>query len=315
MAFAEIIPGVYSVKGKFAHEFGFITSYLVIEDDKCLVIDPGTAGDPGTDLEKAMEAFDIDPRRDVIGIFCTHAHPDHVGGVSRLKKAVNAPVMIHPHEADLLEDPSLFHKDRLLMDFAERMRMKLDRGPLRVNYRGVKPDRLIGDGETIRVGEFNLQVIHTGGHSSGHCVLYESAHKILFSGDEVNNFPNDPRKFYIDLSGSMAMKNMALDKLSSLSIEYLLPSHDVPHLFNEVGLQFEEVRDGIRQFQDAVLVHLKARGEADINQLAYDIIESRSAPVPTTLDALLLSTITVSLRTLEKAGVVESNEKGVWTAV
>ncbi|MHA1137982.1 MAG: MBL fold metallo-hydrolase [Candidatus Thorarchaeota archaeon] len=312
MASTEIIPGIHGIRGKFAGEFGFIASYMIVSEGEALIIDPGTAGDPGDRIEKTMKNLGLNHKSDLIGIVCTHGHPDHAGGAGHLRKVTNAPIMIHDADAELLREPSSFLNDRLLMDRAQRLAMKFDKGPLRVNYRGFEPDELLTHGQKIQVGDLSLRVVHTGGHSAGHCVFYESTQKMLFSGDEVNNFPNDPRKFYVDLSGSIVAKRAAVETLSKLDIDYLLPAHDVPALFGDVRYQFEGVRDGIIHLQDTVLSHLEARGEADIEQLEFDIRQSRSVPIPLTLDALIATTIKVTLDGLAEAGLVKDLGKGIW---
>jgi len=315
MTSTEIIPGVHAIRGRFAGEFGFVASYLIVSEGEALVIDPGTAGDPGERIEKALKDFGLNPKSDLVGIVCTHGHPDHAGGAGRLRKVTNAKVLIHGSDAELLRDPTSFLNDRLLMDRAQRMAMKFDKGPLRVNYRGFEPDELLINGQKIQVGELTLRVIHTGGHSIGHCVFFEPKQKMLFSGDEISNFPNDPRKFYVDLSGSVVAKIAAIDSLSKLGIDYLLPAHDVPSLFGDVRLQFEGARDGIIHLQDTILSHLEARGEADIGQLEFDIQQSRSVPVPTTLDSLLATTIKMTLHGLSEAGLVKDIGDNVWIPV
>ncbi len=311
----EVIPGVYQIRGKYVEDFGYLTSYLLIGGDELLIIDPGTAGDPGDEIVKAIEDLGFKPRNDVAGILCTHGHPDHVGGAGRLRKATGASIMIHKNDASLLEDPQSFINERLLLDFAQRFAMKLERGPLRVNYRGLEPDRIFKHQDKIKVGNISIDVIHTAGHSSGHCLFYERKKKVLFSGDEVNNYPNEPRKFYVDLSGSFTSRSGALDTISKLPIECLCPSHDISYLENEVGLQFKEARDAMLHFQDTVLHHLSARGDADIQQLVFDIQEARSIPIPTGIDALLPTTLFVCLSDLTNAGLVRELEDGVWEPV
>ncbi|MHA1614569.1 MAG: MBL fold metallo-hydrolase [Candidatus Thorarchaeota archaeon] len=312
MTSTEIIPGIHVIRGKFAGEFGFIASYLIVSEGEALVIDPGTAGDPGDNVVKALKDFGLNHKSDLVGIVCTHGHPDHAGGAGRLRKSTGAPIMIHSGDAELLRNPSSFLNERLLMDRAQRLSMKFNKGPLRVNYRGIEPDSFLSNGQQIQIGKISLKVIHTGGHSAGHCVFYENTEKMLFSGDEVNNFPNEPRKFYVDLSGSIVAKLAALDELSNLDIDYLLPAHDVPALFGDVNLQFEGVRDGVIHLQDTILSHLEARGEADIEQLEFDIRQSRSVPIPVTLDALLATTIKVTLDGLAEAGLVKDLGKSIW---
>ena len=315
MASSEIIPGIHVVRGKFAGEFGFIASYLIADAGEVLVIDPGTAGDPGDRLEKAIRSLGLDPKNDVVGILCTHGHPDHAAGAGRLRKTTGAPILIHQEDAELLQTPAKFLNERLLMDKAERFSMKFDKGPLRVNYRGVEADELVSHGQNISVGETNLKVIHTGGHSAGHCAFYDMSRKSLFSGDEVNNFPNDSRKFYVDNTGSIVSKLAALDVLSKLGADYLFPSHDTPHLFADVRLQFEAAKDGVVYLQDTILTLLGARGEADIEQLVFDIRQARSVPLPESYDALITTTIHVTLMGLKEAGLIRELGDGIWTKV
>jgi glyoxylase-like metal-dependent hydrolase (beta-lactamase superfamily II) len=315
MASTEIIPGIHAVRGKFAGEFGFIASYIIVDENEVLIIDPGTAGDPGDGIEKTIKKLGLDPKTDIVGILCTHGHPDHSAGAGRLKKITNAPVMIHKDDLELLEKPAKFLNERLIMDRAERFSMKLDKGPLRVNYRGIEADRLLSHGENISVGNSTIRVIHTGGHSAGHCVFYDADRKALFSGDEVNNFPNDPRKFYVDKTGSIVAKLTALGILSKLEADYIFPAHDTPHLFADAQLQFEEVKDGVVHFQDTILTLLSARDEADLEQFVFDLTQTRSVPIPQSYDALLTTTIHVVLEGLREAGLVRNLGNGVWSRI
>ena len=315
MSSVEIIEGIKIIKGKFAGEFGFISSYLVIDNDEVLIIDPGTAGHPGEMIVETIKQHGLKPKSDTVGIACTHGHPDHIGGVKRIQKETNAPVMIHQNDAELLQDPPSFINNRLRIDFAGRMQMKLEKGPMRVNYRKHDPDRLLHDKDTIQVGDTLIDVHLTGGHSSGHCIFYDKSRKVLFSGDELNCFPNDPHKFYIDLSGSFTAKLDSIERMKDLDFEYLLPAHDVSHIMNDAPLQLVEVRNAVIQFQDAVLDHIKSRNEADIDQLVFDIIQSRSISVPRSLPYLLPTTIQVCLEGLAKAGLVTCDDGEIWSLI
>ncbi len=308
---SKILPSVYRIEGEYAGEYGYLSSYLFIADDECLVIDPRTAGSPGKKILKAIKALGLKASRDVIGILCTHAHPDHVGGVKMLKEETGAPVIIHADAVPLLREPGLFTKSRLRLNLSERIAMKFERGPLRVNYDGQEADTILNDRDLVHIGNSTLQTILTAGHSAGHCAFYDSNRKILFCGDEIANFPNSPRKFYVDLSGSMIAKRSALEKIKKMEIDYLLPAHDIPHLFGDARAQIVESLSGVISFQDSVLEHVCIRAEADIEQLVFDITKANSVPYPKKMNALLPTTILVALRSLRKAGLV-FEEEGIW---
>ena len=57
--------------------------YILIEDNKCLVIDPGADGD------KIIDA--IGDRRP-LAILVTHYHPDHIGAIPALKDKYDCPI-------------------------------------------------------------------------------------------------------------------------------------------------------------------------------------------------------------------------------
>jgi metallo-beta-lactamase class B len=90
---------------------------------------------------------------DIKWILSCHAHIDHVGGHAYLKKISGAKVAMMWVDAGLLEDggKSDFHYGSE-NDFL---------------FEGVKTDRLLSDGEVIRLGDVSLTAIHTPGHTKG----------------------------------------------------------------------------------------------------------------------------------------------------
>jgi len=63
------------------------------------------------------------------------------------------------------------------------------------------------------------------------------------------------------------------------------------------------------------LTHLEARGDADIEQLVFDVRQSRSVPIPESLDSLIKTTVQVTLEGLAEAGLVKNLGNGIWTKV
>ena len=96
----------------------------------------------------------------LVGVVETHGHWDHVQALAEVQQATGAPVLVHPGDAEMLPVPA---------------------------------DRLLDDGETIRVGQCELTVVHLEGHTPGSVALLwvgdpERPH--LWSGDSL--FPGGP---------------------------------------------------------------------------------------------------------------------------
>lgn len=102
-------------------------------------------------------------------IVTTHQHGDHWLALEAVARATGSSTAAHPLDADALP---------------------------------VKPDRLLSDGDAVRVGELTLDVIHLSGHTPGSIALGltdRDGNTHLFTGDSL--FPGgvgktaDPQKF------------------------------------------------------------------------------------------------------------------------
>jgi hydroxyacylglutathione hydrolase len=110
--------------------------------------------DPGDDAEKILEILKRH-RLKVSAIVITHAHIDHVIGLHRMQQATNAPVYMHADDLDLY---------RMLDVQASWLGWKI---PKSVNV-----DQLLREGDAVRWGPFQAQVLHTPGHTQGSICLY-----------------------------------------------------------------------------------------------------------------------------------------------
>jgi len=134
-------------------------TYLLIDDDShhAVLIDPG---DDGNRLLLAVEQASAN----LDAIWLTHAHVDHVGGIAAIKRVADVPVYLHP-------------LDRPLYDNAKRhgevFGLRVEAPP--------PPEKLLADGDTLRVGSLSFAVMHTPGHAPGHVVIH--GHGIAFAGD------------------------------------------------------------------------------------------------------------------------------------
>jgi hydroxyacylglutathione hydrolase len=110
--------------------------------------------DPGEDDRRILEAIKRHHLR-VTAIVVTHTHIDHVGGLRRVHEAIGAPVYMHP------DDLALY---RMLDVQAALIGLKKP-DPVQV-------DHMAREGDTIRWGGYEVQILHTPGHTPGSICLY-----------------------------------------------------------------------------------------------------------------------------------------------
>ena len=134
-------------------------SYLVI-DEKA---GQGAVVDPGEDTDLIAGAL-RDAGVTIVAIWLTHAHLDHLLGVSRIREETGAPVYLHPG-------------DRMLYDHVpeQATAFGMRAAPLPA------PDQALAHGDLLRVGTLQFRVRHAPGHSPG-SVVFEGQ-GVAFAGD------------------------------------------------------------------------------------------------------------------------------------
>lgn len=122
--------------------------------------------DPGGDLEVLLG--EVKKQRVTLeSILVTHGHLDHVGGVAELADKLSLPI-IGPHREDDFWIKQLSAQCRMF-GFPESA--------------SFIPQRWLEDGDTVKVGNQVLQVIHCPGHTPGHVVFFSEEQRLALVGD------------------------------------------------------------------------------------------------------------------------------------
>lgn len=122
--------------------------------------------DPGGDVERILAAVaQLDAT--VEKIILTHAHMDHCAASDVLRQQLKVPIE-GPHRGD----------DFWLEGLPQSCQMA---GFPHAD--AFVPDRWLEDGDTVTVGELELQVYHCPGHTPGHVVFVYPQQKVAWVGD------------------------------------------------------------------------------------------------------------------------------------
>lgn len=134
--------------------------YIVFDEDKnALIFDPGAEAER---LIQFMSENNLKPH----AILLTHAHFDHIGAVDALRKHYEIDVYLHEEEKEWLTEPEL---NRSVLSLPEPISTEA-------------PNHLLVPGELV-IGPFQLQVIHTPGHSPGSVTFIFHDYGFIISGD------------------------------------------------------------------------------------------------------------------------------------
>lgn len=174
----------------------------VIKDNQSLLIDPGLTQFLPALIEE-MQRDGIDPK-EIKLIANTHLHGDHCWANDAFKKLSGAEILLHPvqkqfGQAAAVQTSQFFGVSAV--EFSE--------------------DRLM-DNDKLSLGETEVELIPSPGHSPDSICYYCPNDKVLICGDVI--FSQNTGR--VDLPGGGADQLKAsIEKLSQLDIEYLLPGH------------------------------------------------------------------------------------------
>ena len=125
----------------------------------------GALVDPGGDLDQLKRAL-AQTGVTLEKILVTHGHLDHCGMAGELAKELGVPIE-GPHE-----------EDRFWIE-----KLDEDSGRFGMPAHAFEPDRWLHDGDTVTVGELELEVYHCPGHTPGHVVFHHRPSRFAVVGD------------------------------------------------------------------------------------------------------------------------------------
>lgn len=221
--------------------------YLLCGVKSALLIDTGLGV---ANIKKVVDSLTLLP----VLVVTTHIHWDHIGGHKYFEN-----IAVHEAEKEWLSIkfpiPLQAVKHNLVCKPCD---FPLDFSIDSYQLPKISPQQILHDGDCLDLGERKITVIHTPGHSPGHCCFYEPERKYLYSGDLIYSgcldafYPTtDPQLFW-----------QSVKKIQHLDVERVLPAHhqlNIPvNIINSIEKAFSQLAgegrleqgDGIFDFAD-----------------------------------------------------------------
>lgn len=178
-------PGVYTVDNQLFGTPDALATY-VVDADRPALLDAGGANTVDRILD-AMDALGI-AREELAYVLVTHLHLDHAGGAGHVAEVCpNAEVVVHERGSEYLTD-----RDRL-----DHLRESVSRAAGTEDPYGepklLPTDRVreVGGGETLDLGDRELDVYDAPGHAPHHYVCFDEADGTLYAADAVGEYYRD----------------------------------------------------------------------------------------------------------------------------
>lgn len=225
-----LFPNVIEMNYQAGHRLG-VNVYLVEDAGEFVLIDIGYE-------DTVEEIIDLIRRMDFSLSACkcliaTHADVDHTQGLALAVELLKAPIVAHPTCVEALEsgDPET--------TFSRIKAQNID-----IPMPPVKVDRTVNEGDKIAIGNLELEVWSTPGHTEGQLAF--KLRNLLFVGD---NIYRDGSVGVIDAHHGSDIPDFirSLKRILADDSEYLLPSHGP--VFRRDNELIQKTIDRLEQYQ------------------------------------------------------------------
>lgn len=227
-----LAPGVWRLSTLGAN---LVNSYVFEEaDGSVTLVDTGLKGRGPKRIVEGLAALGKQPEQ-VHRILLTHSHFDHGGGARGVVDRTRAPLVAHEIEAPYLSRgrPPSYTGTRLLLRL-------LNMRPPTIEV--VDASSTFRDGEVLDVAG-GLRVLHTPGHTPGHCAFLHDRSGVLITGDSIFNWRNRMTWSIAAFCSDPDMNKDTADRLGEAEYEIAAFTHG-PEIRDNAR---ESIRDFLRR--------------------------------------------------------------------
>jgi hydroxyacylglutathione hydrolase len=251
-----LFPHVIEMNYQAGRRLG-VNVYLIDGGSEFILIDIGYEDTVGEviDLIRQMD-FNLSTCRMIVA---THADADHIQGAARARELLKTRVAAHPLTVGPLESGDVI----LTYASIKAQGIEIPMPPCKV-------DLLLNEGDVIAVGERQLEVWHTPGHTAGQ--LSFKMGNLLFCGD---NIYKDSCVGVIDAHHGSNIPEFlgSLRRIAADDSEFLLPSHGP--VFRRENRIIQKAIDRLTQYQYMADFGTCAIGWPLLDEWEKDVLEGR----------------------------------------
>jgi len=242
-------------------KYPFCHSVLIDDRDRAII-------DASSDGDKLHQFKD---QRIIDYLITSHAHEDHLVFNYLFPEAR---FCVHPFDAPQFEnvDSLIDSYGEMAQEDREKWRAFLERD---CHYTPRRANLLLEDGMVMDFGQVRMEVIHTPGHTRGHCAFYFIDQRTLFTAD-LDLTKAGP--YYGDRRSDIDETIRSLERLKTFEVETYLTGHgkgilegDPEHINRYLEVIF---------FREEKLIDLLGKGPKTLDQIVQEgIIYGNKSPI------------------------------------
>lgn len=306
-----------------------VTNCYYIKDSAPTLIDAGLNTRKGLQVVRSEIEKLGGSLSDIRRIVLTHGHIDHIGLAGKITEISGADVYLH--ELD---------RNKIIRGTAEQINLKREEFFRFCISAGV-PDNLfetsievmlcryrkfvcplfreniLKGNEILSFDDFQLEVVHTPGHTAGSICLFDREPGVLFSGDtllEKISPTSQPEPFIsenLNGCGCLERYQSSLERIKSMPLKRILPGHG-PCFGNHEKQVVRILAHHLKQREDIMLVFRSIRNECRKSRWStlFDIAKQVFPSLSTANVFLCLYDIYGHLEMLEKEKYITSQKMG-----
>ncbi len=293
MSFVPITPNIVFIQPISGGRFPYSNS-LLIQDKKTVLIDTGLDSNL---IEKISNDYQVDL------VINSHCHEDHIAGNDYFP---NSTICAHHLDAPVIRSINkLISLYGMSTPNLQSYMIKLIQ---QLSLHDSRVDIEFEDGKQFDLGTVSLQVLHTPGHSPGHCCFLIPEENLIFLADiDLTSFG----PWYGALNSVLEDFITSIEQLITMRFDIALTSHkiDVFKDYTVIRAKLNQYLNRIIQREEKLLTILE--DEHSLEEIVNHAIVYRKFPKPVEnyrhMESIIMQKHLTRLITKEK---VKQTEKG-----